>query len=58
MTYPNHEYGIQIDSLNAEDIKKAIARQYRTSKDRVELSPEDASAKVSTVIKYSDLEEI
>ena len=56
MTYPNAEYGIMISTLDGEEIKSIIAKEYRTAKENVEIS-KDSKATVRTIFKYNDLEE-
>lgn len=56
MTYPNSEYGILTSTLDTEDIISAIAGQYRTTKEDVEISNK-VTATVRRIVKYADLEE-
>lgn len=53
MTYPNSEYGILTETLDTEDIISAIAGQYETTNENVELSNE-VKAKVRRIVKYEE----
>ena len=53
MNYPNAEYGILTSTLDTEDIISAIAGQYRTTKENVELSNE-VTATVRRIVKYEE----
>lgn len=54
MTYPNAEYGILTRGLDSEDIKTALAHQFKTTSENVELSTDEITATVKTIVKYEE----
>lgn len=53
MNYPNSEYGILTSTLDTEEIISAIAEQYKTTSENVELSNE-VTAIVRRIVKYEE----
>ena len=53
MNYPNAEYGILTQTLDSEDVRQALAKQYKTTDENVELS-NDITATIRTIVKYEE----
>lgn len=51
--YPNAEYGILTQTLEAEDIKESLAQQFKTTSENVELS-NNVTAIVRSIVKYEE----
>ena len=53
MNYPNAEYGIVTTYLDSDEVKRIIAREYRTTDKNVELST-DVNVTVRSIVKYEE----